>query len=102
MSRIMFRGGGMSDKSFSRIPATAPLISIFSGSTRNSYSTLYGLSLLGHCLMSNHVHRIAVPGAANSLAQALKHAHGRCAHQLLEGSSRKSVHGAIDRVFGLT
>jgi len=43
------------------------------------YSELYGLTLLGYCLMSNHVHLIAVPGSADSLAQALKHAHGRYA-----------------------
>jgi putative transposase len=40
---------------------------------------LYQLSLLGYCLMSNHVHVIAVPRAAQSLAQALKHTHGRYA-----------------------
>jgi putative transposase len=40
---------------------------------------LYGMSLLGYCLMSNHVHLIAVPQAADSLAQTLKQAHGRYA-----------------------
>jgi putative transposase len=40
---------------------------------------LYHLSLLGYCLMSNHVHLIAVPGAAQSLALALQHTHGRYA-----------------------
>jgi putative transposase len=43
------------------------------------YSELYGLSLLGYCLMSNHVHRIAVPRASEALAQTLKHTHGRYA-----------------------
>jgi REP element-mobilizing transposase RayT len=43
------------------------------------YSELHGLALLGYCLMSNHVHLIAVPRAAEALAQALKHAHGRYA-----------------------
>jgi putative transposase len=43
------------------------------------YAGLYGLSLLGYCLMSNHVHLIAVPHAKDSLAQTLKHAHGRYA-----------------------
>ena len=43
------------------------------------YSELYHLSLLGYCLMSNHVHLIAVPRTADALAQALKHAHGRYA-----------------------
>jgi putative transposase len=43
------------------------------------YSQLYGLTLLGYCLMSNHVHLIAVPHGANALAQSLKQAHGRYA-----------------------
>lgn len=43
------------------------------------YSELHALTLLGYCLMSNHVHLIAVPRAAESLAQALKHTHGRYA-----------------------
>ena len=42
-------------------------------------SQLYGLSLLGYCLMSNHVHLIAVPHSAEALAQSLKQAHGRYA-----------------------
>jgi putative transposase len=43
------------------------------------YSELYGLSLLGYCLMSNHVHLIAVPRASEALAETLKHTHGRYA-----------------------
>ena len=43
------------------------------------YSQFYGLSLLGYCLMSNHVHLIAIPTHAEALAQTLKHAHGRYA-----------------------
>jgi len=43
------------------------------------YSQLYGLSLLGYCLMSNHVHLIAVPRTLDSLSQSLKQAHGRYA-----------------------
>src|ERR1700733_12193734 len=43
------------------------------------YCELHALALLGYCLMSNHVHLIAVPGAAEALAQTLKHAHGRYA-----------------------
>jgi len=34
---------------------------------------------LGHCLMSNHVHLIAVPHTETALAQCLKQAHGRYA-----------------------
>ena len=43
------------------------------------YSELHGLGLLGYCLMSNHVHLIAVPHAPDALAQSLKQAHGRYA-----------------------
>jgi len=40
---------------------------------------LYKVSLIGYCLMSNHIHLIAVPHTADGLAQALKHTHGRYA-----------------------
>jgi REP element-mobilizing transposase RayT len=40
---------------------------------------LYGLALIGYCLMSNHVHLIAVPTKADGLADALKQIHGRYA-----------------------
>jgi len=43
------------------------------------YAQLYALSLLGYCLMSNHVHLIAVPHAPEALSQSLKQAHGRYA-----------------------
>ncbi|MBZ5597354.1 MAG: transposase [Acidobacteriia bacterium] len=43
------------------------------------YAQLHGLALLGYCLMSNHVHLIAVPQTPDGLAQALKQAHGRYA-----------------------
>jgi putative transposase len=43
------------------------------------YSELHGLGLMGYCLMSNHVHLIAIPHAQDALAQALKQAHGRYA-----------------------
>lgn len=43
------------------------------------YVELYELSLLGYCLMSNHVHLVAVPHRADSLALALKQTHGRYA-----------------------
>ena len=43
------------------------------------YSELYGLSLLGYCLMSNHVHLITVPRSASAMAHTLKHTHGRYA-----------------------
>jgi len=43
------------------------------------YSELCGLSLLGYCLMSNHIHLVALPGSAESLARTLQHTHGRYA-----------------------
>ena len=43
------------------------------------YSEMHGLSLLGYCLMSNHVHLIAVPRAPDALARTLQHTHGRYA-----------------------
>jgi putative transposase len=43
------------------------------------YAQLYRLSLLGYCLMSNHVHLIAVPHTAAALSQSLKQSHGRYA-----------------------
>lgn len=43
------------------------------------YARLYGLGVLGYCLMSNHVHLIAVPHTPEALWQTLKQAHGRYA-----------------------
>jgi putative transposase len=43
------------------------------------YSRIHDVALLGYCLMSNHVHLIAVPPRADSLHLALKHVHGRYA-----------------------
>jgi putative transposase len=40
---------------------------------------LYGVALIGYCLMSNHVHLIAIPTKAEGLAEALKQIHGRYA-----------------------
>jgi REP element-mobilizing transposase RayT len=40
---------------------------------------LYGVTLIGYCLMSNHIHLIAIPHKVDGLAQALKQTHGRYA-----------------------
>ena len=40
---------------------------------------LYGVVLIGYCLMSNHVHLIAIPTKADGFAEALKQIHGRYA-----------------------
>jgi putative transposase len=42
-------------------------------------SALHQLSVLGYCLMPNHVHLIAVPHATESMARTLKQTHGRYA-----------------------
>ena len=43
------------------------------------YSEVYHLSLLGYCLMSNHVHLIVIPRNSTALSETLKHTHGRYA-----------------------
>ena len=43
------------------------------------YAELYNLSVLGNCLMSNHVHLIVLPDAEAAMANTLKHTHGRYA-----------------------
>jgi putative transposase len=40
---------------------------------------LYGVSLIGYCLMSNHVHLVTIPRKADELSLALRHTHGRYA-----------------------
>ena len=35
------------------------------------------VSLIGYCLMSNHVHLVVIPKEPEGLARALKHTHGR-------------------------
>jgi putative transposase len=42
----------------------------------------WGLSLLGYCLMTNHVHLIAVPHTPNALARAVGRTHWRYAHAI--------------------
>jgi putative transposase len=39
----------------------------------------FGVSLLGYCLMSNHVHWLVIPADGRSLARAFGSAHGRYA-----------------------
>jgi putative transposase len=43
------------------------------------YFKLHPLSLLGYCLMSNHVHLVIVPREPDAIARALKQTHGRYA-----------------------
>ena len=39
----------------------------------------HGVELIGYCLMSNHVHLVAVPQSKDALARSLKQIHGRFA-----------------------
>ena len=39
----------------------------------------HGVELIGYCLMSNHVHLVAVPRNRDALARSLKQTHGRFA-----------------------
>ncbi len=43
------------------------------------YVQLHELSLLGYCLMSNHVHLVGIPRKADAWALAMKQTHGRYA-----------------------
>jgi putative transposase len=43
------------------------------------YCRLDRLKLLGYCLMSNHIHLIAIPARPESMPLALKHTHERYA-----------------------
>jgi putative transposase len=42
-------------------------------------SRLCGLNLLGYCLMTNHIHLVAVPDSEESMARTLRRAHSRYA-----------------------
>jgi putative transposase len=56
------------------------------------HSKAVGLDILGYCLMSNHVHLIAVPRAPDALARAFHHTHGRYATYL---NSRMAATGHV-------
>ncbi len=45
----------------------------------NEYSIKYGVFVLAHCLMANHVHFIAIPNESDSLAKTFNAAHMRYA-----------------------
>ena len=54
------------------------------------YAALHDCKLAGYCLMSNHVHLVAVPGRADSLPIVLRDVHGRYATYL---NSRQGASG---------
>jgi putative transposase len=53
---------------------------------------LHHLSILGFCLMSNHVHLVAVPQQAEAMGLALRNAHGRYASYL---NARQGASGHV-------
>ncbi|SRR5258708_38583453 len=54
------------------------------------YSEHYSLRILGYCLMTNHVHLIALPRFPDALAKTLREVHGRYAR----------YRNAIERITG--
>src|SRR5579864_1606293 len=52
----------------------------------------HGRSVVGYCLMSNHVHLVAVPTRPDSMALALRHTHGCYAAYL---NARQSASGHV-------
>ena len=46
------------------------------------YSKQYQLEILAYCLMTNHIHLVAVPGNENSLQEVLKPLHMRYAQRI--------------------
>jgi putative transposase len=48
----------------------------------SEYSVKHSLSIIGYCLMPNHVHFLAIPGNENSLARVFNTAHMRYAQWL--------------------
>jgi REP-associated tyrosine transposase len=59
---------------------------------------LHALSLLGYCLMSNHVHLVVIPHKPHALAVAFKEAHGRYA-SYWNASHRSSGHAWQGRFY---
>ena len=57
-----------------------------------------GVSVLGWCLMTNHVHLIAVPASEDSLSVLLRRVHGRYA-QYYNASARRTGHLWQNRFF---
>ncbi|MFT5042900.1 MAG: putative transposase [Hyphomicrobiaceae bacterium] len=47
--------------------------------TLREKSEQFGLTISGYCLMTNHIHLIAIPRHPDSLAKALGHTHWRYA-----------------------
>ena len=53
------------------------------------YAGANSVRMLGYCLMSNHVHLVAVPGRPESLARALRSTHSEYAASLNRSENRR-------------
>jgi putative transposase len=62
------------------------------------HSAEAGVRLLAYCLMSNHIHLLAIPERENSLAIAMRRLHGRYA-QYLNARRQRSGHLWQNRFF---
>ena len=62
------------------------------------YTSRFGLDILSYCLMSNHVHFVAVPEKENSLAVAMGRTDGRYA-QYINRLHRRQGHLWQDRFY---
>ena len=62
------------------------------------YSRQAGLTILGYCLMPNHIHLIGIPGNKDAPAKALGHTHSRYA-QLFNLHHKRGGHLWQDRFF---
>jgi putative transposase len=60
------------------LPATDPERMVYLDLLRQAVQ-VEGVSVVGYCLMSNHVHLVVIPRRAEALAVALKQTHGRYA-----------------------
>jgi len=54
---------------------------------------LHGVARIGYCLMSNHVHLVAVPRKADVLARALEETHGRLLPTGTHSTTRRGMFG---------
>jgi REP-associated tyrosine transposase len=62
------------------------------------YTSMYGVQILGYCLMTNHVHVIAIPAAPSGLAKVLGRVHNDYA-RWLNIRRRESGHVWQNRFF---
>jgi putative transposase len=62
------------------------------------HATQEGLDILGYCLMTNHVHLVVIPQGRQSLARALRRAHGEYA-QFMNRSYHRSGHLWQNRLY---